>query len=257
MTSNTITVKNLAGNDVSVFLFSFALRKNAISFVLNEGVAEDMYPDIDAQLEPLVHACCETLLRHKHQCHGDTIMDGNLLIDGHFEVMLSTGLGKYFGETEKQNLFNDAHEIAKLLMEVMERRSKELEAGTYPGPQAVTSTIGHTSVVNQGLEALGKQQRRTKKSTRQTLPGLSPLTPNDLPDDVIAKPGYDHRGHCITFAHETLGELGKIVLSEVDGETLMEAELSKEKAEHLGKKQAVMKEIIAVIEAALRNVPVR
>lgn len=250
-------MKNLAGNDVSIFLFSFALRKNGISFVLNEGVAEDMYPDIDAQLEPLVHACCETLLRHKHRCRGDTIMDGNILIDGHFEVMLSTGLGKYFGEIEKHNLFDDAHEIAKLLMDVMERRSKELEAGTYPGPQAVTSTIGHTGVVDQGLEALGKQQRRTKKSISQNLPGLSPLTPDDLPDGVIARPGYDHRGHCIAFAHETLGELGKIVLSEVDDETLMEVELSKEKAEHLGNKQQVMKEIIAVIEAAMRNVSAR
>lgn len=252
-----MTMKNLAGNDVSVFLFRFALRKNAISFVLNEGVAEDLYPDIDAQLQPLVHACCETLLRHKHQCRGDTIMDGNILIDGHFEVMLSTGLGKHFVEREKQNLFNDAHEIAKLLMEVMERRSKELETETYPGPQTVTSTIGRTGVVNQGLEALGKQQQRTEKSTSQNLPGLFPLTPDDLPDDVIAKPSYDHRGHCIAFAHETLGELGKIVLSEVGVETLMEAELSKEKAEHLGKKQKVMEEIIAVIEAGLRNIPAR
>ena len=76
MMSNRVTMKNLAGNDVSLFmfLFRFAPRKNAISFVLNEGIAEDLYPDIDAQLQPLVHACCETLLRHKHKCRGDTIM---------------------------------------------------------------------------------------------------------------------------------------------------------------------------------------
>lgn len=250
-------MKNLAGNDVSVFLFRFVPRKNAISFVLNEGIAEDMYAEIEVQLQPLVQACCDTLLRYKHQCSGNTIMDGNILVDGHFEVMLSTGLGKHFVEREKQNLFNDAHEIAKLLMEVMDRRSKELEAGTYPGPQTVTNKIGRTGLANQGLETLGRQRQRMEKSDWQASQrsGLIPLTQDELPDGVVAKPSYDHRGHCIAFVHETLGDLGKIVLSEIGAETLMESELSKENAEHLGKKQKVMEEIIAVIEAGLRNIP--
>ena len=255
MTSNTM--KNLAGNDVSVFLFRFVPRANAITFVLNEGIAEDLYPEIEVQLQPLIHACCETLLRYKHQCRGDTIMDGNLLVDSNFEVMLSTGLGKHFVEREKQNLFNDAHEIAKLLMEVMERRSKELKAGTYPGPQKVTSKIGRTGLANQGLEALGKQRQRTEKSDwlASQRSGLTPLTPDELPDGVVAKRSYDHRGHCIAFAHETLGELGKIVISEIGAKTLMEVELSKENPQQLGQKKAVLEEVIAVIEARLRTIP--
>src|SRR5262245_28843100 len=86
-------VKNLAGNDVSLFLFRFELRSNGIDFVLNEAIAADMYRDIDEQLQPLAHACCETLLRYRHLSVSHTIMDGNILATGEFEVMLSKGLG--------------------------------------------------------------------------------------------------------------------------------------------------------------------
>ena len=55
-------MKNIAGNNVSIFLFRFELLGgNGIDFVLNEAIAEDMYPDIDEKMKPLVHACCETL----------------------------------------------------------------------------------------------------------------------------------------------------------------------------------------------------
>ena len=37
-------VKNLAGNDVSIFLFRFELSGNSIDFVLNKAIAADMYP---------------------------------------------------------------------------------------------------------------------------------------------------------------------------------------------------------------------
>ena len=134
-------MKNLAGNDVSIFLYRFVLRKNGISFVLNESIAEDMYPEIEEQTQPLVHASCETLMQYRHLCRDEAIMDGNILVDGCFEVMLSKGLGKHFVEREKQILFNDANEIAKLLMEVMDRRTKELEQGTYPGPQPIINKI--------------------------------------------------------------------------------------------------------------------
>ncbi|MFA0330558.1 MULTISPECIES: hypothetical protein [Vibrio] len=62
-------------------------------------------------------------------------MDGNLLVDGDFEVMLSPGLGRHFILEEKKNLFSDAHEIAKLLMDVMDRRTIEIDSGEYLGPQ--------------------------------------------------------------------------------------------------------------------------
>src|SRR5215468_986080 len=106
------TLKNLAGNDISLFLFRFELRGNGIDFVLNEAIAADMYQDVDEKLKPLVHVCCETLLRYRHLSVSTTIMDGNILATGEFEVMLSQGLGRYFAETEKQQLFQDAKTMA-------------------------------------------------------------------------------------------------------------------------------------------------
>ena len=47
-------LKNLAGNDVSIFLFRFVLGGNGINFVLNKSIAADMYQDLDEKLKPLV-----------------------------------------------------------------------------------------------------------------------------------------------------------------------------------------------------------
>ena len=118
-------MKNIAGNDVSIFLYRFELRGNGIDFVLNEAIAEDMYPDIDEKMKPIVHACCETLLRYRNISVSNTIMDGNFLATGEFEVMLSKGLGRHFVHDEKARLFQDAKNIADLLSEVMDRGPKE------------------------------------------------------------------------------------------------------------------------------------
>ena len=118
-------LKNLAGNDVAIFLFRFEIHGNAISFVINQEIGMDMYEDIDVKLKPLAHACCETLSRYRHLSVSNTIMDGNFLDTGEFEVMLSKGLGKYFPEDEKQQLFQDAKHIADLLDEVMLRHGSK------------------------------------------------------------------------------------------------------------------------------------
>ena len=118
-------MKNIAGNAVSIFLFRFELRSHGIDFVLNEAIAEDMYPDIDERMTPIVHTCCATLLRYRNMSVSHTMMDGNFLATGEFEVMLSKGLGRYFVHEEKVRLFQDAKKIADLLSEVMERATKE------------------------------------------------------------------------------------------------------------------------------------
>ena len=122
-------MKNIAGNDVSIFLFRFELRGNGIDFILNEAIADDMYQDIDEKIKPLVHACCETLLRYRHLSVSNTIMDGNFLATGEFEVMLSKGLGRHFAHDEKERLFQDAKSISDLLGEVMDRRTQEMKKG--------------------------------------------------------------------------------------------------------------------------------
>lgn len=250
-------MKNLAGHNVSIFLFRFVPRQNAISFVLNEGIAEDLYPQTEAQLQPLVHACCETLSRYKELCHTSAIMDGNILWDGCFEVMLSPGLGKHFPEREKQNLFNDAHKISELLQDVMERRSKEIEEGSFPGPQTVIPQIGQTGLISEGFEALGKERHREAMFAREgsSRPGLKQLTPEDLPAGVVAIASYDHRGHCLAFNHKSLGQLGKIVFSPMGSETWMETELYTGNSQNLSEKKALLEEIVAVIEAGFTNIP--
>ena len=78
------------------FLYRFELLRNGIDFVLNEAIAEDMYPDIDEKMKLLVHVCCKTLLRYRHLSVSNTIMDGSFLAKGEFEIMLSKGLGRHF-----------------------------------------------------------------------------------------------------------------------------------------------------------------
>jgi len=133
-------MRNIAGNDVSIFLFQFELRGAGIDFVLNEGIAADMYQDLDAQIKPLVHACCVTLLRYRHLSINKIMMDGNFLLSGEFEVMLSKGLGRHFEPQEKARLFQDAKKIADLLAMVMNRKTQEENAGIPQQPSA----IGHS-----------------------------------------------------------------------------------------------------------------
>src|SRR5262249_42091029 len=225
-------VKNLAGNNVSIFLFRFELISNGMNFVLNEGIAADMYQDVNKELKPLAHACCETLVRYRHLSVSDTIMDGSILATGEFEVMLSKGLGRHFAETEKQQLFQDAKNIADLLVAVMDRKTQELKEGKQQRPSHRRSPQ-RPKKIKKGLEALGQAKRLQAElqwlaEGKQVRPGLRQLRPEDLPLGVKASRGYDHRGHCLTFEHNTLGELGKIVLINIrEGRMLLQAELYK------------------------------
>ena len=223
-------MKNIAGNDVSIFLYRFELRGNAIDFVLNEAIAEDMYPDIDEKMKLLVHACCETLLRYRHLSVSNTIMDGNFLVTGEFEVMLSKGLGQHFAHDEKQRLFQDAKNIADLLGEVMDRGTQELEKG-IPRHQPPVEHTPNPRKIKKGLEKLGETKHQQAKlqwlaEGVPLRPGLRQLWPEDLPPDVTASSGYDHRGLCYVFDHKTLGELGRIVMIKAgEQEMLMQADL--------------------------------
>jgi hypothetical protein len=215
-------MKNLAGNSIFIFLFRFEIHGQGISFVLNEAIAQDMYPDIDEKMKPLVHTCCETLSRYKHLSIENTIMDGNILEDGCFEVMLSKGLGRHFMEQEKQNLFKDAKHIADLLTAVMNRESQVVKQGKRPL---------NSKTIKKELEALGQEKSllanlQWLSEGKKVRPGLRQLRPEDLPSGVTASRGYDHRGHCINLEHKTLGELGRIVLINAErGQTQIKTEL--------------------------------
>lgn len=252
-------LKNLAGNDVAIFLFRFEIHGNAISFVVNQEIFMDMYDDIDKKMKPLAHACCETLSRYRHLSVSNTIMDYSILDTGEFEVMLSNGLGKYFPEDEKQQLFNDAHKIAKLLEEVMTRRSKEEKEGK-PQEPTYKDFSQNPEQVKKGLEKLGNEKRLEKElqwmmEGKQVRPGLKRLTPQDLPHGVKASRGYDHRGQCYVYEHKTLGELGRIVLIKTpDDKTLIQAEIftGQEDMESplIQKREKLFGKIVATVDKA-------
>ena len=64
-------------------------------------------------------------------------MDGNFLVTGEFEVMLSKGLGRHFAHAEKERLFQDAKSISDLLGEVMDRRTQEMKKGKQHTPHLI------------------------------------------------------------------------------------------------------------------------
>lgn len=249
-------MKNIAGNDVSIFLFRFELRGNGIDFVLNEAIAADMYQDIDEKIKSLVHACCETLLRYRHLSVSNTIMDGNFLATGEFEVMLSKGLGRHFAHDEKVQLFQDAKNISDLLGEVMDRGTQELKKGIQRNLQPIEHTPNPRKI-KKGLEQLGKTKHQQAKlqwlaEGQKIRPGLKQLHPDDLPLDVTASSGYDHRGLCYVFGHKKFGELGRIVLIKVrEQEMLMQADLyiGQEKPESTiaKKKQEIFEKVVTTV----------
>ncbi|MEI8209932.1 MAG: hypothetical protein WCG16_12050 [Methylococcales bacterium] len=257
--NDEVNLKNIAGNDVSIFLFRFELRGNGIDFVLNEVIAEDMYPDIDEKMKPLVHACCETLLRYRHLSVGNTIMDGNFLVTGEFEVMLSKGLGQHFAHAEKARLFQDAKSISDLLGEVMDRGTQELKKGKQQTPPPIDHTPNPVKI-KKGLEQLGKEKFLQAElqwiAEGQTIrPGLKQLHPDDLPPDVTASRGYDHRGHCYVFEHKKYGELGRIVLIKLgEQEILMQADLyleqEKQESTITKKKQEIFEKVVTTINVS-------
>ncbi len=254
-------MKNLAGNEVSIFLFRFELRGDGIDFVLNEAIAADMYPDVDEKLRPLVHACSETLLRYKRLSVTDIMMDGSFLAAGGFEVMLSKGLGRYFPQGEKDRLFQDAKTIADLLSSVMDRRTQELNTGTLQSPSPVNH-LPSSRKIKKDLEALGRRKHQQAKSEWlaegwQPRPGLKQLRLEDLPPDVTASSGYDHRGLCYVFEHKKLGELGRIVLSQVrEQEMLLQAEIhngrTKRDSATAKKKRVIFEKVVATVSAAFK-----
>jgi hypothetical protein len=251
-------IKNLAGNPVSIFLYRFVIHGDGISFVLNESIAEDIYQDIDEKIKPLVHACCETLLRYRRLSVGNTIMDGNILEDGGFEVMLSKGLGRYFAEQEKQGLFQDAKEIADLLTLVMDRKTHELKQGKQVG-QSVKQRPQTPKKIKVGLEELGQKQHLLAELQwlvvgQQIRPGLKQLRPDDLPSGVIASRGYDHRGQCLILDHPILGEIGKIVLINIrDGQMLIQPELYTERSNLQDSLLKQKREILKTVVSSVNN----
>lgn len=243
-------LKNIAGNDVSIFLFRFVLKNNGIDFVLNEMISEDMYPDLEEKLKPLVKVSGETLLRYRNLSISDTIMDGNILTTGEFEVMLSKGLGKYFNEEEKNNLFADAYKIQCILSEVMDRKTKEIKTGinTTSYQREIPINVNDESVKELADEKALKYQLLNLLENKPIRKGLKQLRPEDLPEGVFAERGYDHRGHCLEFKHKIYGPLGRITLIGIsNGKTLVQSDFNIQDEKTTKERKKLFYEVIEIV----------
>lgn len=239
-----------------IFLFRFDINSKGIDFVLNEGIAHDMYADCEKRLKPLVLASCETLLRYKHLSISNTIMDGNILDTGEFEVMLSKGLGKYFNDIEKNNLFKDAKTISDILAEVMDRRILEEKSSEKNQQDQILFSSSLDNIQNE-MAYMGKlkwlQAELESLMIERPNPSLKQLKREDLPPDIEIFRGYDHRGHCYQFSHNTLGNLGKLVLIKTENkqQTMLVSELNIEKGtlgdSNIEEKKELFEKIIMII----------
>jgi len=172
--------------------------------------------------------------------------------------MLSKGLGRHFAQGEKERLFQDAKNISDLLAAVMDRRTQELKSGKQRNPSR-TEQPPSPRKIKKGLEELGKTKHQQAKTQwladgGQLRPGLRQLRPEDLPPDVTASSGYDHRGHCYVFEHKKFVELGRIVFIKVrEQEMLMEAEIhegrKKQESTITKKKVEIFEKVVATIGA--------
>jgi len=142
----------------------------------------------------------------------------------------------------------------------MDRRTQELKKGKQPLPPPIEHPPNPRKI-KKGLEKLGKTQHLQAKlqwlaEGRQLRLGLRRLRPEDLPPDVTASSGYDHRGHCYSFEHKKLGELGRIVLIQVrEQKMMMQAELyqgqEKQESTTAKKKKEIFEKVVATVNARL------
>lgn len=249
-------MNNIAGHEASIFLFKFIINGNGISCILNDSIAEDMRQNAKEQFQSLSTACMQTLQRYKELSRGDVIFDCYILTDGHVEVMLSKGLGNHFIEEEKQNLFDDAAKMAVILQDVMAQASKEMEEGTYTGPEQYTPQYNSTGKIQNDIQKLGEAQDQSEDTAYhiRKYQYLVTLLNEHLSPDLKVSRSYDHRGYSLAFEHEKLDYIGKIVIVEDGfGEVNLAGELSNESPDLTQKKTEVFKLILEVIKSAIRE----
>lgn len=106
-----------------IFLFRFDVENDGISFIPNEGIARDMYPDMEEMLRQLADSTCKVLEHYKIYSKNNPIMRGQILCNGQFEVNLSPGLGQYIDPYTKKILFENVKLISDMLIQAVNRRT--------------------------------------------------------------------------------------------------------------------------------------
>ncbi|MFC7440391.1 hypothetical protein [Laceyella putida] len=109
-----------------IFLFRFDKARDGLDFILNQAIAQDMYPDIHEKLIPLVELTGQALSPYKIHSTRNTVMEFIIDDSNQMEVKLSPGLGQYIDPQIKEDIFTISKRIADLCVEVMNRRTLEI-----------------------------------------------------------------------------------------------------------------------------------
>jgi hypothetical protein len=111
-----------------IFLFRFDQAGSGLNFCMNEGIANDMYPDIHEKLIPFVEKAGNALSPFKIYTTKNTVMEMFIDDENVMQVQLAPGLGSImdtYNPLAKIDAFTSAECIANLLIEVMNRRTLE------------------------------------------------------------------------------------------------------------------------------------
>ncbi len=109
-----------------IFLYQLDAVGNGITFFLNEQIARDMYTDLEEKMQPIVVETCDVLQNYKKHSKSKTLLTVAIQDNGDLSCDLSPGLGKFIDEhTKHEVIFENAEQIAIILVEVMNRKILE------------------------------------------------------------------------------------------------------------------------------------
>lgn len=113
-----------------IFLFRFDQASGGLDFCMNEGIANDMYPDVHKKLIPLIEKTGNALSPFKMYTTQRTVLAMFIGDDNVMQVQLAPGLGSIldtYNPLAKIDAFTGAEGIGNLLVEVMNRKTLELK----------------------------------------------------------------------------------------------------------------------------------
>lgn len=102
-----------------IFLYQFDVKENGIHFVLNEQLADDIFPQYDVLLRPLVMSLAETLQLYYSVSRNSTLLTSHIRDNGEIGVVLNQELEHCIdGYTKDYMILKNGKRIADILIEV-------------------------------------------------------------------------------------------------------------------------------------------
>lgn len=192
-------MKTLLGSEITIYLLEVKRKGSGLEMFINDVISEDMLEIDHKDVKFIGNSCLETLSRYKHLTNSNILMDVHLVEDG-MEVNLPQGFGKHIPDKEKTSLFDDAAKIGNLLIDVMDRDES---------PGAEFEAMVRESAQD---EWQGENEEYSIELQKE-FSGYKQVTPDILPEGIVASRGRDHRGYCLIIDHEDHGYLGRLIIT--------------------------------------------